>query len=85
MAGAGTSRRYEAAHRTLSVTICSYGDKPTGWLVTYKSNEKGDTRQVEAVLDRGEWATRADGVDDHVRALVWLARKLWGEMEARNG
>lgn len=78
-------RRYEAAHRVLSVTICSVGERPTGWLVTYRSNDKGDVRQREGIIDRGEWATQASTPDDAIKALAWLAHKLWVEMEARNG
>lgn len=78
-------RPYAARWRVLSVTISAVGDKPTGWLVTYKTCEKGDLKQREVILDRGEWQRQADSPDDHVRALAWLARKLWEEMEARNG
>lgn len=85
MAGKGTKRGFEAAHRCLSVTISSFGDRPTRYLVTYRYNEKGDVRQVEGTIDQGEWATQAQTPDDHLRALAWLSRKLWAEMEARNG
>lgn len=84
MAGVG-KRPYASAQRSLSVTISSVGERPTRWLVSYRHNEKGDDKQVEMTVDTGEWASRADSVDDHIKALAWLARKLWAEMEARNG
>lgn len=77
--------KYQAKQRCLSVIISTFADKPTGWLVTFKHNEKGDERQVEMQVDRGEWERQADTLDDYVKALTWLAHKLWNEMEARNG
>lgn len=85
MAGAGTAKKFEAAQRSLRLTISSFGDRPTQWRVSFVKNEKGDTRQLETTVSTGEWAGHADTLDDHIKALAWLARQLWGEMEARNG
>jgi len=85
VAGAGTARKFEAKQRSMIVVISSIGEQATRWSVTFKHNEKGDTRSVEASVSKGEWKTQAQDLDSHIKALTWLAHKLWAEMEARNG
>lgn len=85
MAGAGTKAKYEAKQAHLSVIISMLGDRPGSWLVTYAHNEKGDTKQVEVTVSRGEWARHPETLDDFIKALAWVARNLYAEMEARNG
>ena len=76
-------RPFAAKQRSVVIVMSSIGERPTQWRVTWRANEKGDERQQEAVLSEGSWSSHADTRDDHVKALAWLARKLWDEMEAR--
>lgn len=72
-----SKRPWAAPLRELRIGISSRGGDRTGWTATWRTAQKGDEKDVSAVLAAGEWPKDIATKEDAVRALGAVVTQLW--------
>lgn len=72
-----SKRPWAAPLREMHVCISARGPEKTTWKATWRTAEKGDEKDLTAVLAEGEWPKGIASKEDAVRAAGAIMTQLW--------
>lgn len=72
-----SKRPWAAPLREFRLAISSRGPEKTSWVVTWRTAEKGDEKDLTATLADGEWPKGIQTKEDAVRAAGAVMAQLW--------
>lgn len=77
MANVTPPKSWASPLRQITVSINARSADKTTWSVVWRTADKGDAKDVRAILADGEWPKGIDTREDAVRALGAIASQLW--------